>query len=60
MVKTLEKVELAARRNGDAIAKSVWIEERERQFMSNAFLAFADEIRIIVKDHRDNGQGMDK
>lgn len=44
-------IELAARRNGSAIKKSVWINEHERTFMSNAFLAFADEIATIIKDH---------
>lgn len=52
MIQTLEKVELAARRNGDAIRQSVWMGEGERMFLSNAFLAFADEIAIIVKEHR--------
>ena len=47
----LEKVELAARRNGEAINKSVWIKEGDRRFLSNAFLAFADEIAKIIKDH---------
>ncbi len=45
----LQKVELAARRNGDAIMKSVWLDEHSRRFLSNAFLAFADEIREMRK-----------
>lgn len=47
----LEKVELAARRTGSDILASVWIDERERQFLANAFLAFADTIAQIIKDH---------
>jgi len=47
----LDKIELAARRNGEAINKSVWIDKPLRMFMSNAFLAFADEIAKISKDH---------
>jgi hypothetical protein len=49
----LELVILAARRNADAIRKSAWVGERERSFMSNAFDAFADELRDILKDRRD-------
>lgn len=41
----LEKVELAARRNAEAISKTVWMDEAARGFLSNAFFAFADEIR---------------
>jgi hypothetical protein len=44
-------IELAARRNASAISQSVWISDRERKFMSNAFLAFGDEIAKIIKDH---------
>lgn len=38
----------AARRNAEAINKSVWINENERRFMSNAFSAFADKIRNLI------------
>lgn len=48
-MKDIEKIELAARRNAEAIRKSVWAGERERRFMANAFDAFADEILKIVK-----------
>jgi hypothetical protein len=44
----LQIIAEAARRNGEAINKSVWMGESERRFLSNAFLAFADEIRNLV------------
>jgi len=51
-VTDLETIVEAAKRNADAIRKSVWIGEPERVFMSNAFLAFADEIRNVVKESK--------
>lgn len=53
----LERVGLAARRNAYAIKDSLWLEERERTFMANAFFAFADEIAMLAKESRREALG---
>jgi hypothetical protein len=45
----LEKVRLAAKRNGEAIRNSLWIHADIREFVANTFDAFAAEITKIIK-----------
>ena len=50
MPRDLDIIESAARELGKDIRESVWVNERERTFLSNAFLAFADKLREVIRE----------